>query len=207
VPLVADILDRPRIEYIFGRYRPQVIFHAAAHKHVYLMERQPAEAIRNNALGTRQLAEIAAAHGAEGLVLISTDKAINPTNVMGATKRLAELQLMAISDSLPQAAHQGVPSVAGTKRPWDQGASSSAAKRPTKFMAVRFGNVLGSSGSVIPIFKRQIANGGPVTVTHPDVTRYFMCHRPGENQPRRAGSKPATLRVVWSWKIWDEGQG
>ena len=145
VPLVADILDRERMEFVFGRYRPEVVFHAAAHKHVFLMERQPAEAIRNNVLGTRQLARIAAAHGVDAFVLISTDKAINPTSVMGATKRLAEIQLMSL-----------------------------AAETATKFMAVRFGNVLGSSGSVVPIFKRQIENGGPVTVTHPDVSRYFM---------------------------------
>ncbi len=204
VPLVADILDRPRMEYIFGRYRPQVIFHAAAHKHVYLMERQPAEAIRNNALGTRQLAEIAQTFGAEGVVLISTDKAINPTNVMGATKRLAELQLMAVagrqhsagewSRELPAAERirekeeretsevggrslgameaGGQPAVSSGPSPSSLPLSPKA--RSTKFMAVRFGNVLGSSGSVIPIFKRQIANGGPVTVTHPEVTRYFM---------------------------------
>ncbi len=212
VPLVADILDRPRMEYIFDRYQPQVIFHAAAHKHVFLMERQPAEAIRNNAVGTRQLAEMAAAHGVEGFVFISTDKAINPTNVMGATKRLAELQLMAVAAGQQPAADQG------TKGPRDHGTPAgggqqktmgvkderteglevrgplsvvsgppsaasglspssvplSPSSNGTKFMAVRFGNVLGSSGSVIPIFKRQIANGGPVTVTHPDVTRYFM---------------------------------
>jgi FlaA1/EpsC-like NDP-sugar epimerase len=162
---------------------------------VYLMERQPAEAIRNNALGTRQLAEIAAAHGAEGLVLISTDKAINPTNVMGATKRLAELQLMAVARRQPSAAERrrekgegetselGVRSLgtieAGAQSAVSSGPSPSSLprspdSRSTKFMAVRFGNVLGSSGSVIPIFKRQIANGGPVTVTHPEVTRYFM---------------------------------
>jgi FlaA1/EpsC-like NDP-sugar epimerase len=164
VPLVADILDRPRLQYIFGRYRPEVVFHAAAHKHVFMMERQPAEAIRNNALGTRQLAELALAHGVKGFVFISTDKAINPTNVMGATKRLAELQLMAIAAGQNGAGSAGVApeAIAGPPSP------------PTKFMAVRFGNVLGSSGSVIPIFKRQIANGGPVTVTHPEVTRYFM---------------------------------
>jgi len=146
LPLVGDILDHDRMEFIFSRYGPSIVFHAAAHKHVYLMERQPAEAFRNNVLGTRNVAELAARHAAAAFVLISTDKAINPTSVMGATKRLAEIQLQSI-----QAAH-----------------------RATKFIAVRFGNVLGSSGSVIPIFKRQIALGGPVTVTHPDVTRYFM---------------------------------
>jgi FlaA1/EpsC-like NDP-sugar epimerase len=195
VPLVADVLDGGRMEFIFARYRPDLVFHAAAHKHVYLMERQPAEALRNNLLGTRQLARLALAHGVGAFVFISTDKAINPTSVMGATKRLAELQLMAI------AATQGV--AAGTKdqgtrdqgpRPGDQTpAAAGSAPQPsalnaqlsplnsqlppsprTKFMAVRFGNVLGSSGSVIPIFRRQIANGGPVTVTHPEVTRYFM---------------------------------
>ncbi len=182
VSLVGDILDLERMEYIFSRYQPEVVFHAAAHKHVYLMERQPAEAIRNNVLGTRQLARIAASHGVDAFVLISTDKAINPTSVMGATKRLAEIQLMAIQAGADQAEGGGtadgggrmadatsvapaelMPSVVGLRK-----------KKPTKFMAVRFGNVLGSSGSVIPIFKRQIANGGPVTVTHPDVTRYFM---------------------------------
>jgi len=148
VPLTADILDRNRMEYIFTRYRPNVVFHAAAHKHVYLMERQPAEAISNNVFGTRHLARLSAAHGVSQFVLISTDKAINPTSVMGATKRLAEIQLQIIH--------------AGKER------------AETKFIAVRFGNVLGSSGSVIPIFRRQIAHGGPVTVTHPEVTRYFM---------------------------------
>ncbi len=196
VPLVGDILDRERMEFIFARYRPEVVFHAAAHKHVYLMERQPAEAIRNNVLGTRLLARIAAAHGVDAFTLISTDKAINPTNVMGATKRLAELQLQAVATTgsrfLPLRSgskFSGGPSV-GSGADVAKGADGEFAEvlaasggslspiprqqKPTKFMAVRFGNVLGSSGSVIPIFKRQIANGGPVTVTHPDVTRYFM---------------------------------
>lgn len=186
VPLVADVLDRPRMEFVFGRYRPDVVFHAAAHKHVFLMERQPAEAIRNNAFGTRQVAEIAQAHGTDAFVLISTDKAINPSNVMGATKRLAEVQLMAMAwaDGVEPPGSNGHGAAAGAGRPEAGRAASSQSpfaartgERParrTKFMAVRFGNVLGSSGSVIPIFKRQIANGGPVTVTHPDVTRYFM---------------------------------
>ncbi len=147
VPLVVDILDRERLRSVFGQYRPSLVFHAAAHKHVPMMESQPGEAIRNNVFGTALVAEMAAEFGVERFVLISTDKAINPTNVMGATKRLAEVFLQAFHSSDPK----------GPRR-----------------MAVRFGNVLGSSGSVIPIFKDQIAAGGPVTVTHPDITRYFM---------------------------------
>ncbi len=147
VPVVADILDRERMTGVFARLRPEVVFHAAAHKHVPLMEMQPGEAIKNNAFGTAALAELAVEFGVERFVFISTDKAINPTNVMGATKRLAEIFL--------QSFH-------------------AANSNKTKFMAVRFGNVLGSSGSVVPTFKRQIAAGGPVRVTHPEVTRYFM---------------------------------
>lgn len=147
VPLVADILDAGRMRFIFQRFKPEIVFHAAAHKHVFMMERQPSEAVKNNTTGTRMLAEAAAAHGVATFVLISTDKAINPTSVMGASKRLAEIHL------------QHLQAVLGNR---------------TKFIAVRFGNVLGSSGSVIPIFKKQIAAGGPVKVTHPEVTRYFM---------------------------------
>lgn len=147
VPLVADIADPVRIREIFSRFHPAVIFHAAAHKHVPLMESQPGEAIRNNSMGTANLARCAQASGVGRFVLISTDKAINPTNVMGASKRMAEIFLQAFQAANPS---------------------------PTRFMAVRFGNVLGSSGSVVPTFQKQIAAGGPVTVTHPDVTRYFM---------------------------------
>jgi FlaA1/EpsC-like NDP-sugar epimerase len=144
---VFDILNAPQIEKVFAQHRPEVVFHAAAHKHVNLMEGQPAEALRNNFIATKQLAHIASQHGSERFILISTDKAINPTSVMGASKRLAELALIA---------------------------QQAALGNSTKFMAVRFGNVLGSSGSVIPIFRKQIANGGPITVTDPEVTRFFM---------------------------------
>jgi FlaA1/EpsC-like NDP-sugar epimerase len=147
VPIVADVLDLPRLRELFVKYRPQVIFHTAAHKHVPLMEHQPGEAINNNSLGTAQLADLALEFGVERFILISSDKAINSSSVMGATKRLAETYIQALNAARPG---------------------------QTKFMAVRFGNVLGSSGSVIPIFQKQIAEGGPVRVTHPEMTRYFM---------------------------------
>jgi FlaA1/EpsC-like NDP-sugar epimerase len=147
VRLVGDVKDLPQLRQIFGRWQPQVVFHAAAYKHVPLMEEHnAAAALRNNTLGTYQAAQAAAEVGAERFVLISTDKAVNPTNVMGASKRAAELVLSALARQHPA----------------------------TRFMAVRFGNVLGSSGSVIPKFKEQIARGGPVTVTHPEIIRYFM---------------------------------
>lgn len=178
VPLVADILDLPRMRFIFDRFKPQIVFHAAAHKHVYMMERQPGEAVKNNTTGTRQLAELAGAQGVEAFVLISTDKAINPTSAMGASKRLAEMHLQAL-----QLGGQAAQRAKGEGQRAKSGASETPGSVPlplstsaggTRFIAVRFGNVLGSSGSVIPIFKKQIAEGGPVTVTHPDVTRYFM---------------------------------
>ncbi|PWK09691.1 polysaccharide biosynthesis protein [Tumebacillus permanentifrigoris] len=143
--LIADIQDRTRIENVFQTFHPSVVFHAAAHKHVPLMERNPAEAIKNNVVGTRNVAECAHLSGTSRFVLISSDKAVNPTSVMGVTKRVAEM----IVQSLDRISE-------------------------TKFVAVRFGNVLGSRGSVIPVFQRQIREGGPVTVTHPDMVRYFM---------------------------------
>ncbi|MEK9135991.1 MAG: UDP-N-acetylglucosamine 4,6-dehydratase family protein, partial [Bacteroidota bacterium] len=147
VPIVADILDVPRMWDLFQNFHPGMVFHAAAHKHVPLMESQPGEAIRNNTHGTVGLARLALEFGVDRFVFVSTDKAINPTSVMGATKRLAEIYLQALFASQPQ---------------------------KTTFVSVRLGNVLGSSGSVIPIFQKQIAAGGPVTVTHPEVKRYFM---------------------------------
>ncbi|MBT9136606.1 MAG: UDP-N-acetyl-alpha-D-glucosamine C6 dehydratase [Firmicutes bacterium] len=145
IPLIADVQDARRIESIFAHHTPQVIFHAAAHKHVPLMEQNPTEAVKNNFFGTRNVVNAVLANKSEIFVLVSTDKAVNPVNVMGATKRMAEL--------LVQSHNQ---------------------MGKTKLMAVRFGNVLGSRGSVIPLFKEQISRGGPVTVTHPDMTRYFM---------------------------------
>jgi FlaA1/EpsC-like NDP-sugar epimerase len=145
VPVIADVRDRERLRLVFDQYRPYSVFHAAAHKHVPLMEGNIAEAVTNNVLGTKNVAELAAEFGAEHLVLISTDKAVRPTNVMGATKRVAEQIVQEIAE-----AHE------------------------RKFVAVRFGNVLGSRGSVIPTFLRQIRKGGPVTVTHPEMRRYFM---------------------------------
>jgi FlaA1/EpsC-like NDP-sugar epimerase len=146
-PLIVDITDEAAIRAVFKRYRPAIVFHAAAHKHVPLMERQPAEAVKNNTLATAGLARLASEFCVKRFVFISTDKAINPTSVMGCSKRLAEKALQA---------RQRAPG------------------NTTAFLAVRFGNVLGSSGSVIPTFKRQIAAGGPVTVTHEEMTRYFM---------------------------------
>lgn len=145
VSLAGDVKDQTMLNNIFKTYKPELVFHAAAHKHVPLMEANPQEAVKNNTLATHLLAETAAAHGAERMLFISTDKAVRPSSVMGASKRLGEMVM-----------------------------ASMACASQTKFMAVRFGNVLGSSGSAVNIFKEQIANGGPVTVTHPDITRYFM---------------------------------
>lgn len=145
MPLTADVCDRRRMETIFGEYRPHVVLHAAAHKHVPMMEINPTEAIKNNVLGTHCLGELAGQNGTDVFVMISTDKAVRPSSIMGASKRVAELVIQALDRQFE-----------------------------TKYVAVRFGNVIGSAGSVIPIFREQILKGGPVTVTHPDMVRYFM---------------------------------
>lgn len=143
--IIASVRDKARLEQIFEQYRPSTVFHAAAHKHVPLMEHNPSEAIKNNVFGTLNTAECADKYGVKRFVLISTDKAVNPTNIMGATKRIAEMIIQGMNKH-----------------------------SKTEFVAVRFGNVLGSNGSVIPLFKKQIAEGGPVTVTHPEINRFFM---------------------------------
>ena len=143
--IVGSIRDEKRLDSIFAKYKPEVVFHAAAHKHVPLMEKSPCEAIKNNVFGTKNVALMADKYKVKRFVLISTDKAVNPTNIMGATKRCAEMIIQTMNE-----------------------------RSKTEFVAVRFGNVLGSNGSVIPLFKKQIEEGGPITVTHPEVTRFFM---------------------------------
>ncbi len=161
--VLADVRDRAGLMRLFNDERPDLVFHAAALKHVPLAETNPAEAVLTNVVGTRNLAEACRAHDVQAMVQVSTDKAINPTGVMGATKRLAERYCQALD-----LAERGGNPGAGT---------GVAGYRPTRFVTVRFGNVLGSAGSVVPLFQRQIARGGPVTVTHPEMTRYFMTVR------------------------------
>ncbi len=199
-PYIADITDPARIARIFNGERPQVIFHCAAHKHVPMMEINPGEAIKNNIFGTKTVADAALACNAAAFVMVSTDKAVNPTSVMGATKRFAELYIQTLNGQKrevrsekregPLSVVSGALSVAGGDRhrttsngqrttdngplAMDHGQLTRSSQPTTRFVAVRFGNVLGSSGSVVPIFQKQIAAGGPITVTHPDMRRYFM---------------------------------
>ncbi len=177
VTLIGSVRDSRRIFEVFETYRPQVVYHAAAHKHVPLMEDSPCEAIKNNALGTYKTAYAAMVHGCERFVLISTDKAVNPTNIMGASKRLCEMIIQSFDAKIKQGEASQLPQLfthEGLENADKDGTGSVFKNIKTEFVAVRFGNVLGSNGSVIPIFKRQIERGGPVTVTHPDIIRYFM---------------------------------
>lgn len=163
---VGDVKDSQRMEYVFEQYRPHYVFHAAAYKHVPLMEDNPCEAIKTNVLGTKNIADLAVKFGVQKFIMISTDKAVNPTNVMGASKRIAEIYVQSLNNSLSSDGYI-----------FTNGLSfiNELDIRPiTKFITTRFGNVLGSNGSVIPRFKHQIERGGPVTVTHPEISRYFM---------------------------------
>jgi FlaA1/EpsC-like NDP-sugar epimerase len=159
-PLLANVNNLQRMSELCRQHRPACIYHAAAYKHVPMVEANAGEGIQNNVFGTLNMVRVALEHGVANFVLVSTDKAVRPTNVMGASKRVAELVLQAVAHA--------------TEAPFGDASNPGAWRSPTRFSMVRFGNVLGSSGSVIPLFRQQIAQGGPVTVTHPEVTRYFM---------------------------------
>ncbi len=174
--LIGSVRDSRRIESVFAEHHPDIVYHAAAHKHVPLMEDSPCEAIKNNVIGTYKTAYAALMYGCKRFVLISTDKAVNPTNVMGASKRLCEMVIQSFDRAVKEGTVDRLP-VLFTHEPQQEAGEMKAQKGQkyiTEFVAVRFGNVLGSNGSVIPLFKKQIAKGGPVTVTHPDIIRYFM---------------------------------
>ena len=163
---IGDVRDEKRMEHLFGTFKPHYVYHAGAYKHVPLMEDNPCEAIKTNVLGTKTIADKAVKYGVQKFVMISTDKAVNPTNVMGASKRIAEIYVQSLNNSLHNNNHifsNGLSYI-----------NELDVKPITKFITTRFGNVLGSNGSVIPRFKQQIEKGGPVTVTHPEITRYFM---------------------------------
>ena len=176
VTLIGSVRDSRKMFDLFKKYRPQIVYHAAAHKHVPLMEDSPCESIKNNAMGTYKTAYAAMVHGCEKFVLISTDKAVNPTNIMGASKRLCEMIIQAFAAKIKEGKAYEIPQLFTHEEDIVEKPEIKEALKTTQteFVAVRFGNVLGSNGSVIPIFKRQIEAGGPVTVTHPDIIRYFM---------------------------------
>ena len=175
--LIGSVRDSRRMFQLFEEYRPDIVYHAAAHKHVPLMEESPCESIKNNALGTYKTAYTAMTHGCQRFVLISTDKAVNPANIMGASKRLCEMIIQAFDAKIKAGKAEEIPQLythKGMENADKAGDGTVFQNIHTEFVAVRFGNVLGSNGSVIPIFKKQIEKGGPVTVTHPDIIRYFM---------------------------------
>lgn len=177
VTLIGSVRDSKRLDQVFATYRPDVVYHAAAHKHVPLMEDSPCESIKNNAIGTYKTAYAAMMHGCRRFVLISTDKAVNPTNIMGASKRLCEMVVQSFDRMVRENRTEEIPRLfthAADRYDCQEDLPMPTEKVRTEFVAVRFGNVLGSNGSVVPVFKRQIEKGGPVTVTHPDIIRYFM---------------------------------
>lgn len=177
VTLIGSVRDSRRLEQVFEKYKPDVVYHAAAHKHVPLMEDSPCESIKNNVIGTYKTAYAAMVNGCKRFVLISTDKAVNPTNIMGASKRLCEMVIQSFDAMIKDGKANELKTLyAHATESKDKNAENAIDPKKccTEYVAVRFGNVLGSNGSVIPIFKRQIMDGGPVTVTHPDIIRYFM---------------------------------
>ena len=182
VTLIGSVRDSRKMFQVFEYYKPDVVYHAAAHKHVPLMEDSPCEAIKNNAIGTYKTAYAAMVHGCQRFVLISTDKAVNPTNIMGASKRLCEMIIQSFDAKIKEGKAAEIPQLFthhtksndGHEKLDTEANAEFFRNIKTEFVAVRFGNVLGSNGSVIPIFKKQIEKGGPVTVTHPDIIRYFM---------------------------------
>ena len=175
VVLIGSVRDSRRIAHVFRTYKPEIVYHAAAHKHVPLMEVSPCESIKNNVIGTYKTAYAAMTNGCQRFVLISTDKAVNPTNIMGASKRLCEMVVQSFDRMIKDGRAHQIPQLFVHAEDIGKVSDPVAVGKPcTEFVAVRFGNVLGSNGSVIPLFKKQIAHGGPVTVTHPDIIRYFM---------------------------------
>ena len=174
--LIGSVRDSRRIDSVFAAYKPDIVYHAAAHKHVPLMEDSPCEAIKNNVIGTYKTAYAAMVHGCDRFVLISTDKAVNPTNIMGASKRLCEMVVQSFARAVESGHTEDLPKLFTHYEDENDNIASTEYRETlhTQFVAVRFGNVLGSNGSVIPLFKKQIAKGGPVRVTHPDIIRYFM---------------------------------
>lgn len=169
--LIGSVRDSKRLEYVFKKYHPDIVYHAAAHKHVPLMEDSPCEAIKNNVIGTYKTAYAAMINNCKRFVLISTDKAVNPTNIMGASKRLCEMVIQAFDRCVKSGDLSSISTLHIHPR---DAAAEPVGELRTEFVAVRFGNVLGSNGSVVPLFKQQIERGGPLTVTHPDIVRYFM---------------------------------
>ena len=175
--IIGSVRDSRKMFKVFSTYHPDIVYHAAAHKHVPLMEDSPCESIKNNAIGTYKTAFAALAHGTKKFVLISTDKAVNPTNIMGASKRLCEMIIQAFDSKVKEGKADEIPQIfthAIQKELKNMDLAANLRNAETEFVAVRFGNVLGSNGSVIPLFKKQIEAGGPVTVTDPEIIRYFM---------------------------------